>query len=402
MSDALIMEMDSAVPADIPALTSEERARAGSVWIVAVGAGLMAIGAVATFSASAASVAAGTAIDQPVVLWPPMRSEAARQLAFVVAGAAVMILAARIPYTLWSAGGGLAAAGLLAAAMAVCSLVFVPGLGVEVNGAVRWLKIPGTASRFQPSELLKIALPIFLANWTVHRVDVSRFFRGLLPLVLVTAAATGIVGVEDFGTAALLAAVAGAMFLVAGARIGQLALMATAALPALAALILTKPHRIERLIIFRDPFQDATGAGYQVIQSLCTIVSGGWWGRGLGNGLAKGYLPEARNDFIFAVICEELGAVGGIAVIGLLITLMWLGRGVVGRCNDPVGRLLAFGIVLTLGVQAVMNIAVVTACVPTKGIALPLVSAGGSGTVFLGAMVGVLANIARKTAVSRQ
>ncbi len=390
MSDALIMGMDSAVSPDVPALTSEERAHAMSVWIVAVAGGLMAIGAVMTFSAS-------TSIDHPLVIWPIWQTDAIRQLAFVIAGLIAMLVMTRVPYSLWSVGRGYGALVLLILALGVCALVFVPGLGVEVNGAIRWLKIPGTSSRFQPSELVKGALPIFLATWTAYRVNVRKFWTGLLPMMIVTGICAGGIGLEDFGTAALLVVVAGGMLLVAGAKIWHLLLMVVPVVPAFGYLIITKPHRIDRLKIFLDPFQDAAGKGYQVIQSMCTIVNGGWWGRGLGNGFVKGYLPEARNDFIFAVICEELGIVGAIAVICLFITLVWLGRGVVMRCPDPVGRLLAFGIVLIVGVQAAMNIAVVTASVPTKGIALPLVSAGGSGTVFLGGLVGVLANIARRS-----
>ena len=127
------------------------------------------------------------------------------------------------------------------------------------------------------------------------------------------------------------------------------------------------------------------------------IASGGWWGRGLGHGFVKGYLPEARNDFIFAVICEELGMVGAATVILLLVSLMWKSRHVINQCVDPAGRLLAFGIAMMIGLQAAMNIAVVTVSVPTKGISLPLVSAGGSGAIFLGALVGILANIARSS-----
>jgi cell division protein FtsW len=152
---------------------------------------------------------------------------------------------------------------------------------------------------------------------------------------------------------------------------------------------------MERLLIFLDIWRDPMGKGYQAIQSLCTIASGGWWGRGLGRGFVKSYLPEARTDFIFAVICEELGIVGAVAVMALFVALIWQGLMVVRRCEDPVGRLLAFGITFILGFQAAMNIAVVTVSVPTKGIALPLVSGGGSGVIFLGALVGVLASIAR-------
>lgn len=383
------MDMDRSLPAQLEVLTPEERARATSVWIVAVAGGLMSIGAVMTFSAS-------TSIDHPLIIWPIWATDAIRQLAFVTVGLIAMLVMTRVPYTLFSAGRGIVALILLLMALGVCCLVFVPGMGVEVKGAVRWLKIPGTGSRFQPSELVKGALPIFLATWTVYRVEVRKFWTGMLPMVIVTGICAGLIGREDFGTAALLALVAGGMLLVAGAKVWHLFLMVLPALPAFGYLIIDKPHRIDRLKIFLDPFQDASGKGYQVIQSLCTIISGGWWGRGLGNGFVKGYLPEAHNDFIFAVICEELGIVGAIAVIGLFITFLWLGRSVMRQCSDPAGRLLAFGIVLMLGGQAAMNIAVVTASVPTKGIALPLVSAGGSGTVFLGAMVGVLANIARR------
>lgn len=384
-----MMEMDPAL-SERECLTAEERAHATSVWIVAVAGGLMAIGAVMTFSAS-------TSIDHPLVIWPVWETEAIRQLAFVTTGLVAMLVMTRVPYTWFSLGRGYLALVLLVLALGVTTLVFVPGLGVASHGAYRWLKIPGTASRFQPSELVKGALPIFLATWTAYRIDVRKFWTGLLPMTIVIGVCAGFIGIEDFGTAALLALVAGGMLLVAGAKIWHLAFMSLPALPAFAYLIVSKSHRIDRLTIFRDPFQDAAGKGYQIIQSLCTIISGGWWGRGLGNGFVKGYLPEARNDFIFAVICEELGIVGAIAVIGLLLTFLWLGRSVVVRCPDPAGRLLAFGIVLMFGAQAAMNIAVVTASVPTKGIALPLVSAGGSGTVFLGALVGVLANIARRS-----
>ncbi|MDM8006763.1 MAG: putative peptidoglycan glycosyltransferase FtsW [Phycisphaerae bacterium] len=389
MSDALMMDMDPSL-SESECLTTEERAHATSVWIVAVAGGLMAIGAVMTFSAS-------TSIDHPLVIWPVWETEAIRQLAFVTTGLLAMLLMARVPYTWFALGRGSLALLLLVLALGVASLVFVPGLGVASHGAYRWLKIPGTNSRFQPSELVKGALPIFLATWTVYRVNIRKFWTGLLPMGIVIGICAGSIGKEDFGTAALLAMVAGGMLLVAGAKLWHLVLLALPAIPAFGYLILSKSHRVDRLTIFLDPFQDAAGKGYQIIQSLCTIISGGWWGRGLGNGFVKGYLPEARNDFIFAVICEELGIIGGIAVIGLLLTFLWLGRGVVVRCADPVGRLLAFGIVLLFGLQAAMNIAVVTASVPTKGIALPLVSAGGSGTVFLGALVGVLASIARRS-----
>jgi cell division protein FtsW len=294
------------------------------------------------------------------------------------------------------------------------ALVYVPGLGVEVNGARRWVQF-GPASwglRFQPSELLKVALPIFLAYWLARGVadrssggkdgaiveegiSIRLFCRGFLPVVAVVGLCVALVGLEDFGTAVLLAAVTGAILLVSGARWLHLLVPTVPAILAFVYLLFTKPHRLDRIYTFLDIWKDPEGSGYQAIQSLCTIASGGWWGRGLGQGFGKGYLPEARNDFIFAVICEELGMVGAAAVIVLLMVLMWKSMGIVNRCLDPAGKLLAFGIAMMIGLQAAMNIAVVTVSVPTKGISLPLVSAGGSGAIFLGALVGILACIAR-------
>jgi len=370
------------------ALPDEGQGNLTAVSIVGLAVGLMGIGAVMTFSATASP-------DQPVVTWPIWEVKAVRQLAFVAAGLVAMLVAARIPYTTWTAGRGWMSLVLLLASLGALSLVFVDGIGIERNGARRWVEIPGTALSFQPSELVKVTLPIFLAAWMVHRVRIRSFFLGVLPLAVVAGVCIAVIGLEDFGTAALLLAVTGGMLLMGGARWLHLGLFVLPTVPAFAYLLISKPHRIERLKIYLDPWSDPEGAGYQITQSLSTIASGGLWGRGLGNGFVKSYLPMAQNDFIFAVICEELGVIGAMAVVGLLIALMWQGRKVVQRCPDPVGRLLALGIVLTLGLQATMNIAVVTASVPTKGIALPLVSAGGSGAIFLGALVGVLASIAR-------
>ncbi len=365
-----------------------ERARAAV--IVSIAAGLMAIGAVMTFSASIGP-------DRPVTWTPVWKSPVVRQFLFVAAGLLSMLIASQIPYRLWSWGRGSLALLALATALAICCLVFVPHVGVRVNNARRWVQL-GPASlglRFQPSELLKIALPIFLAVWVTRRVEIRRFWRGLVPVILIVGVCTAIVGIEDFGTAALLGGVAGAMLLIGGARWWHLAFMTLPAVPVFGWLLLSRSHRMDRLLIFMDIWRDPMDKGYQAIQSLCTIASGGYLGRGLGRGFVKGYLPEARTDFIFAVICEEWGILGAMAVMALFVALLWQGLLVIRNCQDPIGRLLAFGITFTLGFQAAMNIAVVTVSVPTKGIALPLVSGGGSGVIFLGALVGVLANIAR-------
>ncbi|HEY3242969.1 MAG TPA: FtsW/RodA/SpoVE family cell cycle protein, partial [Phycisphaerae bacterium] len=205
----------------------------------------------------------------------------------------------------------------------------------------------------------------------------------------------GLVGIEDFGTAALLAAVGGLMLLAGGARLAHLALLALPGLAAFAYLLIAKPYRLERLTAFRNIWADPRGQGYHAIQSLATIASGGWFGRGLGNGVQKfGYLPEARTDFIFSVICEETGLFGAFVVMLLFAGLVWLGIACVRAAPTALGRLLALGITLLIGLQAAMNVAVVTVAAPTKGIALPLVSAGGSGILFLGAAIGLAASVA--------
>jgi len=396
MSDTLFADLqtlDSTHNAGVNNLdVSAWRGRLVSTAIVALATGLMAIGAVMTFSAAAS-------LDRPMVGWPFWEYPALRQLVFLLGALVAMLIMTHVPYRWWCALDGKPAWILLVLSLVGCALVFVPGVGEEINNAKRWIRL-GPASyglRIQPSEIVKIAMPIFLACWIATRVNIRQFWRGLAPAVLVLGVCVAAVGIEDFGTAVLLAAVGGAMLMVGGARWWHLVMLVLPTVPGFAYLLFSRAHRIDRLLIFLDIWQDPEGKGYQAIQSLCTIASGGWWGRGLGAGFVKGYLPAARTDFIFAVICEEMGLIGAIAVIVLLIALLWNGRNAFARCPDAMGKLLAFGITLTIGIQAAMNIAVVTVSVPTKGIALPLVSAGGSGAILMGALVGILANIPRSS-----
>ena len=365
--------------------------RANPVAIVAIAGALMAVGSVMTVSAAAANT------DRAILGWAFWEYPAVRQLVFVAGGLCAMLVMMAIPYRLWAAGRGFLSKVVLGIAVLACAAVLVPGVGVEVNGARRWLQF-GPSSfglRLQASELVKIAMPIFLACWLTVGTDIRLFWRGFVPAIGALGLGVGIVGIEDFGTAALIMGVGGCLLVVGGARWLHLSMLVVPTILAFGALLFSKSNRIERLLTFMDIWRDPEGSGYQVIQSLCTIANGGWWGAGVGQGFVKGYLPEARNDFIFAVICEELGVIGAVGVIALLIALIWQGRKSSLYCSDPMGRLLALGITLTIGLQAAMNIAVVTVSVPTKGISLPLVSAGGSGAVFLGAFVGILANIAR-------
>jgi len=224
---------------------------------------------------------------------------------------------------------------------------------------------------------------------------VRSFWHGLLPCSLVVAVVAGLVGLEDFGTAALLAAVGGLMMLVGGCRVHHLVLVSIPGLVAMVQLVVSQPYRLARVLAFRNIWEDPYGSGYHPIQSLITIASGGWTGRGLGGGVQKyGYLPEARTDFIFSVISEEAGVLGAAAIILLFAAFLYLGFRAMWHAPNAFQRMIALGVTLVVSLQAAMNIAVVTVCVPTKGIALPLVSAGGSGVIFLGAAIGLLAAVA--------
>ncbi len=285
--------------------------------------------------------------------------------------------------------------------LALVVLAMVPHVGAEINGARRWLRLgpagwPLTVT-FQPSELVKWAMILVIAWWCVSRGDqMHHFGRGLLPALALLAIACLIIVKEDLGTAALIAGVAVILLLAGGARWWHLVLMVPPAAGGVVLAIIHSPYRRARLTSFLNPFADARGTGYQIIQSLVAIAEGGPWGRGPGNSMQKfGYLPSDTTDFIFAVICEELGVIGAILVVLLYLTFLWVGLSIVRRCKDPFGKLVVLGVTLTVGLQALINMAVVTDVVPTKGIALPLVSSGGTGWIVTAFAIGLVCGIDR-------
>lgn len=373
----------------------------GSTTITITAAALLGLGVIMVCSADASLTSSAQRVA-------PLRDPSVKQAIFSALGLLSLLSFGLCSYRLWRVRKGSVlqpAVFLLILTLVLVTLVLVPGIGHEQNGARRWLPLgpAGWGLRFQPSEIAKIGLVVFLAAYGefVGR-RIQRFFTGLLPALLVLAVIVGAVGVEDLGTAGLLALVGGCMLLGAGARLRHLALAAVPAIAGIAYLVALRPYRLQRLTSFLSPESDPLGAGYHQIQSLVTIVSGGWWGRGLGAGIQKyGYLPEGRADFIFAVICEELGLVGGIAVLALFGILIWQGKRAMDGAPSELGRLLALGVTLMIGLQAAMNVAVVTVSVPTKGIALPFVSAGGTGVVVFSILVGQLANVARRACPAR-
>lgn len=270
--------------------------------------------------------------------------------------------------------------------------VYLPVIGLEVNGSRRWITVPGLPLSMQPSEVAKWGMVIVLAWFCARRAGVLKTFRyGLVPGLALLGLIGAIVAKEDFGTGVLIVAVGVTVLVAGGARIWQMACVAPVGIAALAAFVITSPYRMERLISFRDPFADPEGSGFHMIQSLATISGAGPFGRGLGFGLQKfDYLPEDTNDFLFPVIVEELGLAGAVLVIGLFIALIWTGMGVVRRETNPMLKLVGLGVITTVGLQACMNLLVVTGLAPTKGIALPLVSSGGTGWIATAAALGLV------------
>lgn len=281
---------------------------------------------------------------------------------------------------------------LIGAAFALQGLTLVPGVGHEVNGAARWLKLGPIT--FQPSELVKWAMVLAVAWWCARRSGVMhKLFFGVLPPVLLIAAGCVLIVKEDLGTAVLVGAVAVALLVAGGMRLWTLVPAGAAAGVGIFYAIMAEPYRVKRLLIFRDPWIDPEGAGYHPIQSQLAFAQGGIPGSGLGNSVQKYFLPEDTTDFIFPVLVEELGVAGAALVIGLFLAVLWVGLGVVRDSKDPFSRLVALGVLITVGAQAVINIAVVTVVVPTKGIALPLVSAGGTGWIMTAVAIGLVAAI---------
>ncbi len=290
---------------------------------------------------------------------------------------------------------------VLVSGMILTLAAMIPHVGVNLNGSARWLRIPLTPITFQPSELVKWAMVGAVALWCARRHDrMGRFTLGFLPVVGMIGVACALIVKEDLGTAALIGIVSMILVLAGGARWWQVVLSVPLAIAAVVAAVASSDYRRTRILSYLDPFADARGSGYQAVQSMLAIAQGGLTGRGLGNGIQKfGYLPVDTSDCIYAIICEELGLAGAGLVIGLYLALLWVGLGIVRRCEDRFARLFALGVVLTVGFQALINIAVVTVMVPTKGIALPLLSAGGTGWIMTAFALGLVAGLDRQVEV---
>lgn len=353
---------------------------------------LMAAGAVMVFSA-------GANVGYEFDLRRFYEFPGLRQILFFPIAVLVLFLASAPSHQFWNLRARWYKWPTVWLLFIACVLLVVAHVaGPEVNGARRWVRIPmGPASiSFQPSELAKWMTIFFLAGMCARiGPDIKRYWTRFLPLCSVVGLVCGLVVLEDFGTAAFIALISFILLAVAGVRWWHVLTLTPLAGAGFVMALFASPHRMKRLEAFLHPDRMVDSVRYQVNQSLVAIGSGGVWGKGLGQGTCKyGHVPEDTTDFIFSIVAEELGLVGTIGIISLFVLFVFLGMAVVMRCRDPFGRLLSAGIVLAIGIQAAINIAVVTDVGPTKGIPLPFVSAGGTSMLISAAAVGVLLNIA--------
>lgn len=314
-----------------------------------------------------------------------------KQLTWALLGLGAMAVAMHIPYFRLRKYAGfflIIAFGLL--------ILVLTGAGITHKGSSRWLGI-GSLS-FQPSELTKLVMVIYMAHsLSQHQDKMKSFTKGVLPhLGILAAVCLLILAQPDLGTAVAIAGTSYLMMLIAGARWSHMGLLAIAGIALVAAAIAAAPYRMERFTAFLNPWLDPTGSGFQTIQSLLALGSGGPFGLGLGRGRQKLlFVPERHTDFIYAILGEELGFLGASLVIVLFFLFLWRGLRVAVTARDTYGSLLAAGITCMIALQAVINIGVVTGSLPVTGITLPFISYGGSSLVFTLAGVGILLNVSR-------
>lgn len=355
-------------------------------WIVFTVLVMLAIGTVMVFSASSYSADFYQNNKYHFLI---------RQLLWGTVGVIFMFVFSNIDYRRIAAFSPI----MIVISTVLLALVLVPGIGVVVNDSRRWFDLKFTS--FQPSEFTKLAMILFLSFSLSKNSDrLKYFFTGLVPYLLVIGVTAGLLFFEPHMSAIILITLVSVIILFcAGARIWHFALLALPVGFVGWQLIISEPYRMDRIISFTDPFKYSQGEGYQVVNSLYAIASGGFFGRGLGRSLQKNlYLPEPHNDFIFAILAEELGFIGALTVIILFVLFIWRGIRVAMNAPDMMGSLIAMGVTSLVALEAIINIAVVTSTIPTTGMPLPFFSYGGTSTVFLLISIGILLNISKGVA----
>lgn len=315
-----------------------------------------------------------------------------RQLLWALLGIAGMTAVMKIDYNIykrWSYP-------IFLVALLLLILVLIPGVGMSIKGSTRWIGV-GTL-QFQPSEVMKLALVIFLARYlSLQQSRIKELGRGLAFPLLFVGLVCGLIMLQpDLGTAVTIFGTAYVMLIAAGTRESHLGVLFLLGVGLIILAAIIEPYRMARLTAFINPWKDPLGKGFQTIQSLYAVGSGGLLGMGLGQGRQKFlYLPEQHTDFIFAVLCEELGFLGAMFVVLLFFAFMWRGLKVALRAPDKFSALLAVGTTTMVIVQALINMGVVTGCLPVTGITLPFISYGGSSLTLNLLGIGIILNISR-------
>ncbi|MBI5726191.1 MAG: FtsW/RodA/SpoVE family cell cycle protein [Planctomycetes bacterium] len=331
-----------------------------------------------------------------------------RQTLFAIMGVLAMLAVWRFDYRLFARGKFLP---VLATILLVCSLglallVYVPGVGHSVGGYKRWIRFNagGLPMQFQPSELVKIFLIIWLAAWLSQRGPrIGSFFRTFAPACGVIGLCLGLLATQDFGTATIIGVSACAVMFIAGVPLYYFATLIPPAAAAFYMLVVQHPMRWARITAMADVWSQSNPSAYQPRESLLAILSGGWFGKGVGNGVIKlGYLPEDSTDFVFAIFCEEWGFVGAVLLAGLFVAWLLLARRAANGSSDPFGRLLAGSLAFMVGIQAVIHVGVDVGALPATGLNLPFVSAGGTSVILLACAAAMIASVAHRAARLRQ
>jgi len=353
------------------------------VWLFGVVLALVFLGVVMVYSASA--IIAADRFGDPFFFLK-------KQLFWAFLGGGLLWAALRLDYRRLER----LVVPLLVVSIVLLVLVLLPPFGQAINGTRRWFRI-GPLS-FQPVELAKFALVLYLASFLTRRAAALRsFWQGLFPILLVAGTMALLTFVQpDLGNSLALVVLTLVLAYLAGAPFKHMAWVAAAALPLVALAVALKPYRWRRMVAFVNPWDDPQGSGFQIIQSFLALGSGGLTGRGLGGSKQKlFYLPEPYTDFIFAIVGEELGLIGAVCVIALFAVLIWRGLRVGLRAPDPFGSYLALGLTVMLATQTLVNLGVVMGALPTKGLPLPFVSFGGSALLMTMFSAGVLLNISQ-------
>ncbi len=308
-------------------------------------------------------------------------------------GFVALAITQAIPYRFWRK----IALPLLIFSLLLVALVFFPEIGFSAGGARRWLRLGGFA--FQPSEILKFSIILYISSWLERKKgEVRGFTSAFIPFVVIVALTGALLVLQpDIGTLIVIVISATVLYFLGGGRLSQIGALAILGAVSLLAIIQAAPYRLNRFLVFFNPGFDPQGIGYHIQQALLAIGSGGFLGRGFGQGIQKySYLPEPISDSIFAIVVEEFGFLGGLALIALFFVFLFRAFVVAKRAPDFFGKLLAAGLASTIALQAFVNMAAISGLLPLTGVPLPFISYGGTALVMTLAMVGVILNVSKR------